>query len=141
MSTPEENKAIVRKAIEDGSRGGDEGMLANASDSFKHFVMMDPPYTHTKSELLTFMNKSHEALEGGRVEMTIQDIYADFDYVVAFVKGRALVKTGFEYRNRYCLVWKVVDGKIESLSEHCDPVLADGYTKALAEYFAQAEGA
>jgi hypothetical protein len=56
-------------------------------------------------------------------------VLADGDYVVIESRGDAITKTGKPYRNTYCYVCRVVDGKVKELTEYCDTELV---TSALA---------
>ncbi|MCZ6618559.1 MAG: nuclear transport factor 2 family protein [Gammaproteobacteria bacterium] len=59
----------------------------------------------------------------GRVEVT--NIIADGDFVVVEQQAKdRITKTGKPYNNTYCMVYKVVDGKIKQVTEYCDTALA-----------------
>ncbi len=59
----------------------------------------------------------------GRVEVT--NIVAEGDYVVVEQQAKErITKTGTPYNNTYCMVYKILDGKIVQLTEYCDTALA-----------------
>ena len=59
----------------------------------------------------------------GRVEVT--NIVAEGDYVVVEQQAKErMTKTGKPYNNTYCMVYKILDGKIVQLTEYCDTALA-----------------
>jgi uncharacterized protein len=56
-------------------------------------------------------------------------VLADEDYVVIESRGDATTKDGKPYRNAYCLVFRLEEGKVRELTEYCDTELL---TSALA---------
>ncbi len=54
----------------------------------------------------------------------IENLIAEGDYVVAQtqVSGR-VTKAGKPYNNTYCMVFKIIDGKIQELTEYADTEL------------------
>jgi len=56
--------------------------------------------------------------------VTVDNVIADDDCVV--VQARAhdrVTTTGIPYNNTYCLVYRIVDSKIQELTEYCDTEL------------------
>lgn len=59
----------------------------------------------------------------GRVE--VSNMIAEGDYVVVEQQAEdRMTKTGKPYNNTYCMVYKILDGKIIQLTEYCDTALA-----------------
>ena len=56
-------------------------------------------------------------------------ILADGPYVVVQARGDAKTKSGVEYNNEYCFVYRVEDGRIREVVEYLDTELV---TSALA---------
>ena len=58
----------------------------------------------------------------GRKEIT--NIIAEGDFVVveSYAKDR-LTRSGQSYNNTYCVVYKIIGGKIQKLTEYCDTSL------------------
>ena len=56
--------------------------------------------------------------------VTVDSVIADDEYVVqqARAHGRTTT-TGKPYNNTYCLVYRIVDNKIQELTEYCDTEL------------------
>jgi uncharacterized protein len=50
---------------------------------------------------------------------------ADGDYVAVEARGDNVTKTGLRYDNHYCLVFRVVDGKIAEIKEYLDSALVE----------------
>jgi hypothetical protein len=59
----------------------------------------------------------------GSVEIT--NMLAEGDYVVVeqHAKDR-ITNTGKPYNNTYCMVYKILDGKVKQVTEYCDTALA-----------------
>ena len=62
-------------------------------------------------------------LEGGKIEMTIEHLIAEGDYVAEQAHGKARTKTGDDYNNTYCRVWNISDGQVRSVIEYYDTEL------------------
>jgi ketosteroid isomerase-like protein len=64
-----------------------------------------------------------QRLENGTIAMTIENLVADGEYVAEQATGVSRTHTGKDYNNTYCRVWRIVDGKIHSLTEYLDTEL------------------
>ena len=58
------------------------------------------------------------------IVMTIENLIAEGDYVAEQARGKSRTEDGRDYNNIYCRVWRIVDGKIQSLHEYLDTELA-----------------
>jgi ketosteroid isomerase-like protein len=58
-----------------------------------------------------------------RYTATADRFIAEGDFVVAEVQGRVTTKTGKLYNNRYCYIFRIVDGKVRELIEYLDTQL------------------
>jgi len=61
----------------------------------------------------------------GPNRVTLLRVIAEDDYVVVEAHGNTATKTGQPYRNRYCWVCRIVDGRIAELTEYMDTALVD----------------
>ena len=124
--TKEQNKEIVRRAIAAISRGDLEGFMADAADDVVLSVMgvVFPPIEGKQKVLKGLRNALGAKLEGGgKIVMTIDNLIADGDYVAEQSRGVARTKTGKDYNNTYCRVWRVTNGKIQAMQEYLDTEL------------------
>lgn len=124
--TKEQNKAIVRRAIEALSRGDMAGFMADAADDVTLTVMGSgiPPMQGKQKVLKGLQNALVARLEnGGAIAMTIENLIADGDFVAEQARGVARTKTGKDYNNTYCRVWRIVNGKIQAMQEYLDTEL------------------
>ena len=53
---------------------------------------------------------------------------AEGDYVVTQARGQAKTKSGGDYNNTYCIVYRFQDGQVAAVTEYLDTELV---TKAL----------
>jgi uncharacterized protein len=124
--TKEQNKEIVRRAIAAISRGDLEGFMADAAEDVTLSVMgaVFPPIQGKQKVLKGLRNALGAKLEGGgAIVMTIENLIADGDYVAEQSRGVARTKTGKDYNNTYCRVWRINNGKIHAMQEYLDTEL------------------
>ena len=55
--------------------------------------------------------------------MTIDNLIAEGEYVAEQAQGKARTKSGKDYNNTYCRVYRIVDGKVKSIIEYLDTEL------------------
>ena len=126
MST-EQNKEIVRRAMDALGRGDYAGFLADADDDFEFILMGTTPFSGTIKGKQAVEEALHgllgTKLEGGGLAMTIDNLIAEGEYVAEQARGKARTKSGKDYNNTYCRVYRIVDGKIKSLLEYLDTEL------------------
>jgi uncharacterized protein len=119
-----ENKEVVRKLRE---AKGIDAMFATMTDDVRWTIMGTTKYSHSmngKQEILDKLLKPITA-ELESMGTSIDDnIIAEGDFVVLqqHATGRK-TKTGKPYNNQYCLVYKVIDGKIKEITEYLDTEL------------------
>ena len=126
MST-EQNKEIVRRAMAALGRGDYTGFLADADDDFVFTLTGTTPFSGT----IQGKQAVEEALrgllggklEGGGIAMTIDNLIAEGEYVAEQARGKARTKSGKDYNNTYCRVYRIVDGKVKSILEYLDTEL------------------
>ena len=124
--TKEQNKEIVRRAIAAISRGDLEGFMADAAEDVTLSVMgaVFPPIHGKQKVLKALRNALGAKLEGGgAIVMTIENLIAEGDYVAEQSRGVARTKTGKDYNNTYCRVWRISDGRIQAMQEYLDTEL------------------
>ncbi len=119
-----ENKEVVRKLRE---AKGIDAMFALMADDVRWTIMGTTKYSHSmngKQEILDKLLKPITA-ELESMGTSIDDnIIAEGDFVVLqqHATGRT-TKTGKPYNNQYCLVYKIIDGKIKEITEYLDTEL------------------
>ena len=119
-----ENKEVVRRM---GEAKGLEPMLATMSDDVRWTIIGKTKFSHVmngKQEIIDKLLKPIFAEMEGMGLNHVDNIIAEGDYVVVqqHATGRK-TKTGNDYNNTYCLVFKVLDGKIKEITEYLDTEL------------------
>jgi uncharacterized protein len=119
-----ENKEVIRKMRE---AKGLEPMLATMSDDVRWTIIGKTKYSHTmngKQEIIDKLLKPIFAELESMGSNHVDNVIAEGDYVVVqqHATGRK-TKTGNDYNNSYCLVYKVIDGKVKEITEYLDTEL------------------
>jgi len=119
-----ENKELVRKMGEAKSLDEVLGMIA---DDVRWTLTGKTKFSGTfngKKELLDKLFYPLFGLMESRGSSTIDNVVAEGDYVV--VQSRAhgrKTKSGNDYNNTYCMVYRIANGKIAEVTEYCDTEL------------------
>jgi ketosteroid isomerase-like protein len=119
-----ENKEAVRQMRE--AKGLDE-MLAAMSDDVRWTIMGSTKYSHAMNGKKEIVDKLLHPIFAEMESMGsnhVDNVIAEGDYVVVqqHATGRK-TKTGNPYNNSYCLVYKVIGGKIKEITEYLDTEL------------------
>ena len=119
-----ENKEAVRQMRE---AKGLEEMLAAMSDDVRWTIMGSTKYSHTMNGKKEIVDKLLHPIVAELESMGsnhVDNVIAEGDYVVVqqHATGRK-TKTGNPYNNSYCLVYKVIGGKIKEITEYLDTEL------------------
>ena len=88
-----------------------------------------------KDAILNELHGHVRSLLVDRARTVAHRFIADGDFVAVEAKGDNLTKQGVRYDNDYCLVFRLVGGKIKEVREYCDSVLTE---KALGKFPARA---
>ena len=123
----EQNKEIVRKALAALGQGDMEGFVADAADDFSFTLIGNTPLSGTIQGKQTVQEGLQNIL-GPRlatpgIEMEIESLIAEGNFVSEQSKGTARTKAGKDYNNTYSRVWKIVDGKVQACTEYLDTEL------------------
>ena len=119
-----ENKAVVSKM---GAAKSLDDMLATMSDDVRWTIQGTTKYSHVMNgkkeivdKLLHPIFSEMESMGNNHVDNVIAE--GDFVVVQQHATGRK-TKTGNPYNNSYCLVFKVLGGKIKEINEYLDTEL------------------
>ena len=114
-----ENKEIVRKIS-----SGEVGLLDLwAEDGV--WIIPGLATFHGKPEIAEKLIDPVTDLMASMGSVEITNMLAEGDYVVVeqHAKDR-ITNTGKPYNNTYCMVYKILDGKVIQVTEYCDTALA-----------------
>ncbi len=119
-----ESKEVIRKM---GQAKGLDEMLAMMADDIRWTVIGNTKFSGTfngKKELVDrLIHPLFAQMESMGTGIT-DNVIADGDYVVVQTRGSGRrTKTGKDYNNTYCMVYKIADGKVKEVTEYCDTEL------------------
>lgn len=123
----ETNKQIVRDYFQAIGGGDLEKALGLTSEGFVFTLEGTTTYSGTytgHAEVQGFFANIAGAIDFEKdLEIEIQDMIAEGDKVVVRSAGKMTSTSGKPYNNRYCHVFTVRDGKIQSDIEYLDTAL------------------
>ncbi|HXD89412.1 MAG TPA: nuclear transport factor 2 family protein [Candidatus Binataceae bacterium] len=119
-----ENKAVVSKM---GAAKSLDDMLATMSDDVRWTIQGTTKYSHVMNGKKEIVDKLLHPIFSEMESMGsnhVDNVFAEGDFVVVqqHASGRK-TKTGNPYNNSYCLVFKVLGGKIKEINEYLDTEL------------------
>jgi ketosteroid isomerase-like protein len=119
-----ENKEVVRQMRE---AKGIDGILATMSDDVRWTIIGTTKFSGTmngKQEIVDKLFKPIFAQLETPGSNVVDNIIAEGDYVVVQQRGTGRrAKSGKDYNNTYCIVYKLADGKIKEITEYLDTEL------------------
>ena len=129
--TAADNKKIVQNMYARLAEGRLRPYLEPMADDLRLTIIGTTKYSGTfigRAEYEKLL-RSLPALFKGRVPLLKpENFIAEDDYVVAQLRGESISADGTPYNNRYCMVFRFADGKIQEITEYLD-------TELIAEVF------
>ncbi|MGY4234884.1 ketosteroid isomerase-like protein [Bradyrhizobium sp. USDA 4449] len=101
---------------------------ASLADDAKWIVTGQYSWSRTFAGKDAILNDLHGYVRSrlrDRTRTIAERFIADGDIVVVEAKGDNVTPEGVRYDNDYCLVFRLVDGKIKEIREYCDSVLTE----------------
>jgi uncharacterized protein len=121
-----ENKEIIRVMFAELSKGNPQGFLDKLGDDVRWTIIGSTSFSGTcngKQELISkVLGPLSAALEGG-ITAILDNLIAEGDYVVMQARGKAKTKTGNNYDNTYCHVFRFANAKVQEVTEYLDTEL------------------
>jgi hypothetical protein len=121
-----ENKQFISNMFIELSKGNAEAFLGSIADDVRYTIIGTTKYSGTfngKQELINkLLGPLTAQLEGG-IAVTPDNLIADGDYVAMQADGKAQSKNGRSYDNTYCHVFRIVNGKVQEVTEYLDTEL------------------
>lgn len=129
--TIEANKQHLREMAAAISAGDLDKYLDGLADDVRWTIIgttaFSGVYAGKHDVVNRLFSRLGEVLEGG-IEVSYGDMVGEGDVVVAEARGKAKTKSGADYNNTYCLVYRFAGGKVAEITEYLDTELV---TKAL----------
>ena len=121
-----ENKDLVQSLFDLVNAGNVPAFMDHLADDVRWTNIGTTAHSGTfegKDNVATeLLGPVFEKLDGG-LSATVHRLIAEGDYVVVESSGEAVTKTGRAYNNTYCHVFRIVDGKIQEVTEYMDTAL------------------
>jgi uncharacterized protein len=124
----EENKRLVANYLDRFQERDIQGLLATMTDDATWWVNGRPELyrdagTRTKAEMAVAWRELYDQLNGA-LKMEPVSMVAEGDRVAAEVRSHAITKAGKAYDNDFHMLFSIRDGKIASVREYTDVMLA-----------------
>jgi uncharacterized protein len=122
------NKALLRRVYEEISKGNPSLLMESLADDVRWTIIGTTALSGTfngKQEVAEKLAIPLRARLDGPVVFMLDDFIAEGDQVVMRARGRATAKSGKPYNNSYCIVARIVDGKIQEMTDYIDTALID----------------
>jgi ketosteroid isomerase-like protein len=121
----EQNVKIVEQAVQAINNGDADGLLALFADDIKFRMPGTTPVScriEGKPAFLEIFGLVAERLDK-MITLEVTNVIPAGEWVVTEARGDSLTKKGERYRNTYCHLWKIADGKVAEFTEYNDTQL------------------
>ncbi|MBL6615768.1 MAG: nuclear transport factor 2 family protein [Reyranella sp.] len=121
------NKQLLQQVYAEISRGNVQPLLDSLADDVEWTIIGSTALSGTsrgKQEVIDKPLKPLRArLADGPVVFEPERFIAEGEYVVMQAQGRATARSGKPYNNTYCIVCRIVDGKVKQMIDYVDTEL------------------
>jgi hypothetical protein len=118
-----ENKKLVQDVFAAWERGDGGAFFNLLADDVRWTVIGSSPVSRTYTSKQAFFEGAAKPLNerlAGPIKPTVVNIIAEGDNVVLQWQGQAPTKAGKTYRNSYCWVMRLQDGKVKEGTAYID---------------------
>ena len=124
---PTANKQLLQGIYAEVSRGNPQLLLDSMADDIEWTIIGSTALSgtsHGKQEVIDKLLKPLRArLADGPIVFQPERFIAEGEYVVMQARGRATSRSGKPYNNTYCIVCRIVDGKLKEMIDYVDTEL------------------
>jgi uncharacterized protein len=120
------NKRLVQEIFAEMANGNSRPLVENMADGFRWTMAGTGPWARTwdgKQAVLTQLFPALRAILEPPIRTIAHRFVADGDHVVVEARGDNTTRTGAPYRNTYCFVFRLADGKLQEVTEYMDTAL------------------
>ena len=121
-----ENKQLVKRIFAEQSQGNTQALLDSLADDVRWNIIGKTKFSGTynnKQEVLdNLFGRLGPELEGV-LKVTADRLIAEDDCVAIQGRGEATTNTGKSYNNTYCWFYRIVNGKVQEITEYLDTEL------------------
>ena len=121
------NKQLLQHVYAEISKGNVQPLLDSLADDVEWTIIGSTALSGTsrgKQEVIDKLLKPVRArLADGPIVFQPERFIAEGEYVVMQAEGRATALSGKPYNNTYCIVCRIVDGKVKEMVDYIDTEL------------------
>ena len=121
------NKQLLQDIYAQISRGNLQPLLDSMADDIQWAIIGSTAVSGTsrgKQEVIDQLLRPIRArLADGPIVFQPERFIAEGEFVVMQAKGRATALSGKPYNNTYCIVCRIVDGKVKEMIDYVDTEL------------------
>jgi ketosteroid isomerase-like protein len=121
------NKQLLRHVYAEISKGNVQPLLDSLADDVEWTIIGSTALSGTsrgKQEVIDKLLQPIRArLADGPIVFQPERFIAEGEYVVMQAEGRATALSGKPYNNTYCIVCRIVDGKVKEMVDYIDTEL------------------
>jgi ketosteroid isomerase-like protein len=121
------NKQLLQHVYAEISKGNVQPLLDSLADDVEWTIIGSTVLSGTsrgKQEVIDKLLKPIRArLADGPIVFQPERFIAEGEYVVMQARGRATARSGKPYNNTYCIVCRIVDGKLKEIIDYVDTEL------------------
>ncbi|MGO9452454.1 MAG: nuclear transport factor 2 family protein [Candidatus Binataceae bacterium] len=121
-----ENKELIRSMWAEAAKGNVEVILNSYADDVRYTIIGTTKFSGTFSGKQDVVNRLFTPLFAqlvAGIAITPDNLIADGEFVAMQAHGEAKSKSGADYNNTYCFVFRVQGGKIKEITEYLDSEL------------------
>jgi uncharacterized protein len=122
------NKKLVQQVYADAANRSGTTFYDNLADDVCWIVTGEYSWSHQfkgREAILNELMGHFRSFFAERPRTVAFNFIADGEYVAVEARGDNVTKAGLRYDNQYCMVFRVVDGKIKEIKEYCDSALVE----------------
>ena len=121
-----ENKQLLQQIFAEMASGNSRPLVESMADDFSWTVSGTTKWSRKYAGKQSVLNELFATLRSHmahRIRTVGNRFIAEDDLVVVEAEGSNTTKSGKPYNNRYCFVFRVVDGKLKEVTEYTDTLL------------------
>ena len=118
-----QRKAIIRQAFADLGAGNGETLLGLLDDDVQWTIIGNTRFSGLfkgKADVLERLLAPLGGLLDGHLHITVDNVFAEGDYVAVQGRGESRTTAGGTYNNTYCWVYRWRGERIIALTEYLD---------------------
>jgi ketosteroid isomerase-like protein len=128
VSQTADNRRLVEAIFADLARGDARRFVDSMADTFSWTIGGTTRWSRTYEGKAAVTGELFGALQAridGRIRTIADRIFADGDRVIVEAHGDNVTAKGERYDNRYCFVFRVDEGRLQSVTEYLDTALVE----------------